>query len=863
MDSDVDEKQAIGTDGHADNGAISPTEPYVPEHAVPLTEEDESSTEEIKDFFLNVIGQPELDTGNHEEGDHVVDHNEELANDKAVSEQDIAPILPALEMIDCCKEPEDPPPAQEEPCVIPVQHEGEHYTVKVNPTATIEQLRWRLAWQWGVLPSWLKIKKGEEDINEENMCDAFDGQELSIEMKLKIQRNAPPSTRAHARPSGQAASSSSSSNLPLRGGAVGGRSVDAAEALIDDDARYRHVLSKATTLCRRLKKPQLKLLLRGDPPLQRKLEQSDDASVIRLLEAAAKRVGMTLHDSIRDRPHSEAPPRRDEVPRSETPKTRASNSETEGNWVEIVKRKGKQKVAFANDQPCPRIVIEDGQLNVPVVQSLRPDEDGVVVIHDKNELIAYKKRIWGSSGAAAIAPAKFEDVQDMTSATYLLKVSRYLGETLLTTHMTEVAVYQLGKAMPVKLTGTPSSVKIEPQRATCVIGIEVEKTDKTEDLWRALTSSPADTKSALTIFRQRHIQGVNEQDILDMFLPNQKERVARCLVRTTVQVRDMVLASSGSDAIYCSPSPADHNKYAIVWFARQQVENVEEARRLAMGKPHLLGLVCKRNAQNGPTFGLRTLLQHRDALATALGRLPGARYALHGCPIDWVEAEVQQLCDEMKWRAAPVQGSQRMKRNSAIWSVRALDPPPLASIAVSSGDASFTVKVVEPTTAESKQRAKKQEPPKQATWTSVLPTRNKPGKLNPVETFKENVSPPVEHSKDDQEYEQEAKRKRPASVPRQEAGSIPPSMQQPSAPHQSSAAAPVAPPAPATSASSEVTAALQAMATQLQSLQTYMQTVQTQVGHLTDKVGKIDSVVHEMTHPEDEDEVDSVMGDHE
>ena len=511
-----------------------------------------------------------------------------------------------------------------------------------------------------------------------------------------------------------------------------------------------------------------------------------------------------------------------------------------------------------SDDPEPRIVIADGQLNVPVVQSLRPDEGGVVIISTKEELLSYKKRIWGSSGTAgAIAPTKF-DVQDMGCDTYLLKVHRYQGDLLLTTHMTEVTIYQLGKSMPAKISTMPS-LKIEPQRATCVIGIEVEKTTKTEDLWTTLSTTPVDTKAALTLVRQRKVQGVNEQDILDLFLPTMKDGLARCLIRTTVQARDLVLASSGRDAVYCSPSPSDHAKYTIVWFPRQQVANVEEAVRLAAGKPHLMGLVCKRNAQNGPTFGLRTTTQHRDDLATALGRLPGARYALHGCPVDWVEAEVQQLCDSMQWRAAPVQGSQRMKRSSAIWSVRALDPPPLASVVVSTGDEKVIIRVVEPSSASSKARPKKEEVSQVRTWSTILPAQHRSGKKSDPEHSREVPQPQgAVRPEEDEEYEKEAKRKRPASVQRQEEQAAP---RQPTFPvHPPPAHSPLQQDSPLPNM--ELAQAMQTMAAQLQTLQTFMQTMQNQVGQLNDKVGKIDSVVHDMIHPEEDDEEEENGADH-
>ena len=334
LDSDVKDEEPDNDQVNAIVATVSPTEPFGVDPETNQTDIDEESTDDIRDFFLQYVRQPEQETANHEYAHQHIANPEATAGNSAEDKdeplEDEEPILPALEMIDCYEDLSECPPAQEEPCVIPVQHEGEQYTVKVNATATLEDLRWRLARQWGVLPSWLRMQRNGEDVDENVPCETFDGQELIAEMKVKIQRNEPP-PRVHLRrrDGGRA----SSSTMPLQGGGSGHQ----VDALIDDDAKYRSALSRAGAVCRRLKKPQLKLLLRGDQALQKKVEQSDDASIIRMMEAAAKRVGMALHESSAVRATSEAPPIKSSEhakPSHPSPPS-PPGGKSDGNWVDI------------------------------------------------------------------------------------------------------------------------------------------------------------------------------------------------------------------------------------------------------------------------------------------------------------------------------------------------------------------------------------------------------------------------------------------------------------------------------------------------------------------------------------------------
>ena len=758
--------------------------------------------------------------------------------------------LDAAIHLECYHDPEDDyPPAQVETQELTATYQGEQYIIGINDSATIGDLRWRLGRKLNTLPSWLRIVKDGEEVDDHLPCQQFREVVLSIEARFRIFANPPPP-----------ASSTGSSSLRLRGGAGSGNSPTTADALLHDDEVFRGALQRALPVCRRLRKPQVKILLRCDPSLQKRIQAADDASIIKMVEAAAKRVGMTMLDTPQ-RPQSAKPAVRfqDSDSRSTSPSLKRRQSENAHQPPSALKHAADKNDTSQSDQG--ELVVADGQFNVPFRPTLRPGENGVILLDTIDDLVQYRKRMATSGGiSAALLPVRGDENDSDVQEVYI-KMHRKRDGDVLSTHMAAVFMHRLGSQMP-KRTTSQQPPRITSQRASCVIGLELEASTSHKALWRELSASPPDMKEVLSELRKLSFKAVSDGDLIDTFLPHKRSDVVRCLVRVASPSKESLLRLSGRNSLFFSPPSSELSMYPIVWYQRTQVANLDEACRLHDTVPQALGVACRRHQTLGVTFGIRTTQVHRDMVATALGKLPGERYLLHNVPPDWDSAELKELCTTMGWAAEPVPHSQRVKRSAATWTMRAVKAPALDSITVvTDADVEIVVRITKPSpssSASSSSAARTTSSgPRRAqherggpTWASIVaqparePSVQKSTKASTSSTPPPMVPgappPPVREPE-----ESEAKRRRSESpTPRlaQEVASAPLGVVNdcPVPPP------PLGPPPPASStpAPDIVVGTLKDLMHQMTQMQNCMQGMHEQVMKLSTKVGQLDENVN-------------------
>ena len=746
--------------------------------------------------------------------------------------------------LDCVVDPDDPPPTQENVIEMWAEYEHEKYVIAINESASMGDLRWRLGRPLNILPSWLVFKHDQIVVCDEAACIAYLGTLLYIGTDQVIHKNAKPQT---VRRNQATSVDSSRPQLRLHGGANPSAVLSATDALLYDDETLRGALQRALPVCRRLRRQQVKMLLRADASLQRRIQHADDASIIKMVEAAARRIGMSLIETSQ-RPQSAKPVVR--FAQEETsPKIRDAPNEKnavhEGDQAKQRKNKPKDKDDIV--APDSKLIVADGQFDVPFRETLRPGENGVVLVADTSELAQLCKRHKEGGGtSAALAPMKHDDPSFAYQEVYL-KMHHVRDGEIISTHMTTSYMYLLGDQLPKRLS-PQAPVKITTQRASCVLGVEMESGTSRKTIWAELNKTTPDMREVVQEFKKLKIQAVVAADIIDAFLPNKKDGIVRCLLRVATPAKEAFLKASGCEQTFFTPPSVDMTRYPIVWYQKAQVANLDEARRLHDSVPQALGVACKRSPTHGMTYGIRTTQSHRDEVAMALGRLPGERYVMHAVPTDWDIAELKELCKRIEWAAEPVPASQRVKRNSATWTLRAVHPPPLDSIAIVADEENeVTVRISKPALQSTRATStapstRKERPP---TWASIVAQP-------PRRAVKEKTGDAREKQQDDAQGvagEKDPKRRKSESpAPRSSNGvggqpvAIPVSPPVPPPP-------PLLPrqeqpdPSPRGADSAFVVGTLQDLAKQMAQMQECMRGMHEQFTHLSAKVTRLDDDV--------------------
>ena len=323
--------------------------------------------------------------------------------------------------------------------------------------------------------------------------------------------------------------------LRLRGGGKSGKKKDDVVGLPDT---YEGVFKRAQQLCPQFAKAQLRTLLRADTPLCERLHKADDASLIRIIVAAGKRNGMQPMVTTTSPTTGK---RQGSTERPTTP-TRPSLAKAKASTLSL------GEPSDHDDEQTPVLTLLS-TFSVPTVTSLRPGESGVL-LGEGPELVAHMlNRFAGSAGTAAIVtPAKYSSVA-VEPLEMVLQFQKVTKDQPTMTYTSLAFVYRLTAETPT-LQGDAPILKLQPQRRSTVLGLEVLKIRETTDLYAAMQAEKPDYQTI-----KKHLASLMPKEelgnaILECFMAKATTTASRCLVRVSLQRREDLLAVSGERSVF-------------------------------------------------------------------------------------------------------------------------------------------------------------------------------------------------------------------------------------------------------------------------------------------------------------------------
>ena len=417
--------------------------------------------------------------------------------------------------------------------------------------------------------------------------------------------------------------------------------------------QYRTALDLAKwAISGELSSGQLRLLLRGEPPLQKRLIGKNEKKDVRdILLAAARRYQMQTQMN--------------EKSMGQVVKEQPKDT---GKWTEVSRRKARS--------PTPAIREEKNDMallacdwDVPVREEVRLGQPAVYLAQTLDHGRTLEKQLTNATVATAIVSMerlrKARSSEKQTLRVKELRDGRE-RERLVEGYVCHMSEQQVQHRFQIRQATTTRPQSKSVVLSMCMVqqSVENEEWSKLQSITNVKQLNEAyseDTGSeALDIFRIQCIDGVYQA------LVRVKEADAEAWMRSAMPCT-------------CSPMGEATKDYKLLW--DKTVTTLSQARARFSELPGYAGCVCTRQGN----FAGRIKESKYVEAAHLVGRTAGDLYRVLGLPIDLELSEVNEVLKDVGWQVDTKEGSQRIRRGTATWLVTATTPPPSTGFCVAFG----------------------------------------------------------------------------------------------------------------------------------------------------------------------------------
>ena len=429
---------------------------------------------------------------------------------------------------------------------------------------------------------------------------------------------------------------------------------DVQGAAIHED-QYRQALDLAKWAASgSLSSGQLRLLLRGEPPLQRRLLGKQDKREAKdILVAAAKRYQMHLQDQ----PMVKEPPK-------------AVHSDNK--WTDVVKKTRKPKAVqkMTQDHPRPvelRLLADDW--DVPVRTEAKLGQAGVYLAQSLDHGKKLERQF-----AQARLPTAIISLERLRKARSCVKQTlrvKELREGRERDRIVEGYICQMAETAVVHKYLVRQARTSRPQTTSTVLSMCITRNAVSSDEWEQL-------KKAVNVKIFNEYFGENiKMTALDIFRIQCIDEVYQALLR--VKEDDVESWMSCKGPFTLSPMGEQLKGYRLIW--DKTIETIQQARERFEELPGYVGCVCTKAGR----FAGRIREADFSKAATLAGKAAGTTYRIVGLPVDVEAKEVAEIMQEVGWEVVPKEASRRIRKGTATCLVSSTDTPPATAFAITFG----------------------------------------------------------------------------------------------------------------------------------------------------------------------------------
>eukprot|EP00971_Amphidinium_carterae_P326081 6456691-Amphidinium_carterae.1 len=476
-----------------------------------------------------------------------------------------------------------------------------------------------------------------------------------------------------------------------------------------------------------LSKGQIKLLLKGDLQLQKRVIQArTDEQAADLFKSAATRYGITFKDSAHPAPPQEAwnkswyesRPNSDgrgrSMPASTTAHDHSNTGANNNDWQEVRRRRANTRSPSRKQQTDIR---KDGRpetsdlelqllqedWNVSVLHTLKLGCSGVLLTTTQDEAQLLQHNLRGAQAAIAlITLSPLANAKRSTQVTFRATATR--GKAV-TERILSGYLNQYGQSDVQHLFTVPQLEAAPPTQRTTVLYAEVSRNMIWYSEWNQLVSikTTADFNQFVG-----QMAGLEVSDVWRVKI--ESDRLSLLMRIPTTDTTSWLLASI---PLILAPVGQQGLGYQVIW--DRDIKYVEEARQRFDGLPGYKGLATSRG-------GLGARIEeasHQQALSI-LGRAVGEVWTLTGFPLDSVEADAQHLLTSLAWNATLMTGSRRVRGRAASYRVRSMEAPRTVALRMAIGQEVCQIHLSRNTsTKQVGEQARQRESQTPQTWAQV------------------------------------------------------------------------------------------------------------------------------------------------
>ena len=429
---------------------------------------------------------------------------------------------------------------------------------------------------------------------------------------------------------------------------------DVQGAAIPED-QYRQALDLAKWAASgSLSSGQLRLLLRGEPPLQRRLLGKQDKKEAKdILVAAAKRYQMHLQDQ----PMIKEPPRA---------------VHNDSKWTEVVKktRKPKQVQKTTQDHPRPvelRLLEDDWDVSVRTEPKL--GQAGVYLAQSLDHGKKLERQFTQARlPTAIISLERLRKARSCVKQTLRVKELRDGRER---DRIVEGYICQMAETAVVHKYLVRQARTSRPQTTSTVLAMCITRSAVTNEEWEKLKQAVN-----VKIFNESFGENI-KMAALDIFRIQCIDEVYQALL--TVKEDDVESWMSCKGPFTLSPMGEQLKGYRLIW--DKTIETIQQARERFEELPGYVGCVCTKAGH----FAGRIREADFSKAATLAGKAAGTTYRIVGLPVDVEAQEVAEIMQEVGWVVVPKEASRRIRKGTATWLVSSTDTPPATTFAITFG----------------------------------------------------------------------------------------------------------------------------------------------------------------------------------
>ena len=430
----------------------------------------------------------------------------------------------------------------------------------------------------------------------------------------------------------------------------------------------------------RMLKSQIKLLLKGDPALGRRVMKISGAksNVADLMVAAARRYRMQIKDEPGTKTVS-----------SHAGKPPAAVQRSESTWQPAEQRRPKKthvageavKSVKEQDSSGPLELFSEDWSHEPMT-SLQLAQDGVYLTQNKEEAQVLARKLQHAKHAVALISISelpqtthseqvvFRARQQMTQAGKVIQRERILRGYLSNFGPVWVRAKMKVATVTRPITGIASST---------VLLLSTRKEVVSDSMWRKVQqySTPKEVRAGLQEIP--HLP-TNVIDIFNVQKSSEAFAVRLRVLRSDLQQWML------SEVPFAVQPLDEADSYKILWDA--SVTSLAEARSKYSQVEGFSGL-----ALNQKGIGIRFTPTTIAAARRGVGMVAGDVYTVTGIPCTMLETEVQSMLDQIGWKAQLITQSRRVRSRVTSYRVRAEQAPGQSAIRVCTGDEVVTIQV--------------------------------------------------------------------------------------------------------------------------------------------------------------------------